>query len=88
MKKLLLVLGLVGTLAISGCSHWENSIQKLQQSTLGGTFKVTLYSGGVAVRTWEVDGYISSETQTDGYFFDVDGQLVRITGDIVIEQID
>lgn len=86
MKKLLLALTLIAV--TTGCSKIENSIQKFQNATTGGIYKVTLYSGGKVVREWNVKGFVSSEEGSDGYYFDIDGKLVQVTGDLVIEQLD
>lgn len=69
-----------------GCGGVMNSCQRLGANARNASFKVTLYSGGEIVREWDVKGYISSESSTDGYFFVQNGKVVRITGDIVIEE--
>ena len=71
-------------LASTGCTG--ASMAKLE--SLGSKHKITLYSGGVAVRTWHSTGYIQNEEHSDGYYFkdDSTGKLVRVSGQIVIEQ--
>lgn len=51
-------------------------------------YKVTLYSGGVAVRAFNTVGKVQTESDTDGYYFTEQstGKLVEISGDVVIEQ--
>jgi hypothetical protein len=55
---------------------------------LGSHHKITLYSGGVAVRVWHSSGAIQNEEKSDGYYFqdDATGKLVSVSGNIVIEQ--
>jgi hypothetical protein len=71
-------------LLTTGCTG--ASMAKLE--SLGSKHKITLYSGGVAVRTWHSTGYIQNEEHSDGYYFkdDSTGKLVRVSGQIVIEQ--
>lgn len=61
-----------------------------KNSNYGNSFKVEMYSGGKLVRSWESSGKVSSEDNSDGYYFkDFDtGKLVEISGDIVITNLD
>jgi hypothetical protein len=87
MNKTLLALTLIGTLALTGCGGFHNSLGKAANALSSGNYIVTVWSGGKAARTYEVkDGFINSEVDSDGYFFFVDGKLVRVSGTVTIEQ--
>lgn len=62
--------------------------QRAQYSAIGSKFRVTLYSGGEAIRSWESTGKVLSEQGSDGYYFtdSKTNKLVRVSGDLVIEQ--
>ncbi len=64
--------------------------QRAKIGGLGERHRVTLWSGGIAVRTWVSPGKVSSSESSDGYYFrDEDtGLLVEISGDVVIERIE
>lgn len=52
-----------------------------------GNYIVTIWSGGKAVKTYSVvNGFVNSEKESDGWFFFVDGKLVRVSGTVTIEQ--
>ena len=81
------IVGLILLLVILSCTGCTGaSIAKFE--SLGSKHKITLYSGGVAVRTWHSTGYIQNEEHSDGFYFkdDVSGKLIRVSGQIVIEQ--
>lgn len=84
MKKLIVCFVIM--LSLVGCGSIGNNLGKLGSSMKNGAFKVTLYSGGNAVKTWDVNGYISTEEQSDGYFWYENGKIVRVSGDVVIEE--
>jgi ABC-type glycerol-3-phosphate transport system substrate-binding protein len=91
MKSLIRVLLIVSLLAIAGCgcgcSAWQNKMNKMGAGMGSGDYTVTVWSGGQAVATYEVkNGFVNTETQSDGYFFFVNGKLVRVTGTITIER--
>ena len=69
-----------------GCT----SAQRARTEAFGNDHRVTLYSGGEAVKTWTSDGKVMTETDSDGYYFrDKESKkLVRVSGDIVIEMLD
>ena len=61
---------------------------RAQWKAMGSKHKVTVYSGGVAVRTFTSTGNVSNEAQTDGWYFEDDAthKLVEVAGPVVIEQ--
>lgn len=79
MKKTLLVL-----LLLTGCTDAQRS----QVSSIGSKFKVTLYSDGVAVRSWVSTGKVLTEKDSDGWYFtdSKTHKLVRVSGNVVVEQ--
>jgi len=71
-------------LSTTGCT----SADRAKLSAFGSHHKITLYSGGIAVRTWHSSGAINNEEHSDGFYFmdDSTHRLVRVSGQIVIEQ--
>jgi hypothetical protein len=71
-------------LSTTGCT----SADRAKLGSIGSHHKITLYSGGIAVRTWHSCGYINNEEHSDGYYFedDLTHKLIRVSGSIVIEQ--
>jgi hypothetical protein len=71
-------------LLTTGCTNAERA----KWGSLGGKHKITLYSGGIAVRVWHSTGYIKNEEHSDGYYFedDLTHKLVTISGEVAIEQ--
>ena len=61
---------------------------KFNRQTSFSNRKVTLYSGGQAVRTFTSRGAVLSEENSDGYYFtdNETGKLIELEGDIVIEE--
>lgn len=64
------------------------SADRAKLGSIGSHHKITLYSGGIAVRVWHSSGVIQNEEHSDGYYFmdDTTRRLVRVSGDLVIEQ--
>ena len=65
--------------------------QKLERSTIDNhehQMRVSLYSGGQVVKTWEFKGIINNSENSDGYFFYYNNKLVEVSGDVVIEHLD
>ena len=82
---LCVALGLIifAMLILSGCT--DAAIAK--RKSMGQAHKVTLYSGGQAIRVFHSTGKVENEKDSDGYFFkDRDsGKLVTLSGTVVIE---
>jgi len=84
MRKLFLLLIVP---IVFSCQSIDNRIQKLVKSATGSCFKISLFSGGKAVKTYYTN-YVSSEEQTDGWFFkDNRGKFIRLSGNISIEEV-
>lgn len=84
MKKLLLI-----SLLLIVISCTDASYQKYIGS-INEEFKIEMYSGGTLVRTWTSTGKVTNEDNSDGYGF-VDKatkKYVRVSGDLIITQID
>ncbi|MFV0446344.1 MAG: hypothetical protein ACK5Q5_22450 [Planctomycetaceae bacterium] len=73
-----------------GCSAGCTDAGYARATALGFKHRVTLYSGGSAVRTWTSSGKVFPEDQSDGYYFcdDESGHLIRVTGVVVVESVD
>lgn len=85
-KSRLVIAGLIFASMINGCSdaEWERN------TSYGSKHKVQFYSGGTMLKEWTSTGTVVSLQAEDGWQF-VDaatGQLVIVTGDIVITKLD
>lgn len=50
---------------------------------------MTLYSGGTAIREWQVKNtIIDEETGSDGWYFSCNRELIRLSGDVVVEPLE
>lgn len=90
MKKIAFGFLMLASTSLIGCGgSWDNSMTKMGADLRGVDMKVTQWSGGKAVNEWTIhNGYVSTETQSDGWFFKTDnGKLVRISGTITIEEL-
>jgi hypothetical protein len=75
-------------LLFSGCGWLDNQVNHLSLTVASGDYKVTLYSGGKAVKEWILkDILIQTEHESDGFYWSNNGKITRITGDIVIEEM-
>ncbi|MEM6401359.1 MAG: hypothetical protein AAF757_14180 [Cyanobacteria bacterium P01_D01_bin.116] len=90
LTTLLLTISFLILIALSGCtpSKGNNWTQRLS-NLLGDDYRVTLYSGGKAVREWQLKhGIVNYEKNDDGWFFSCRKHLVVIRGEeIVIEPL-
>ncbi len=90
LKSVLLIITLLILIVVSGCTpdkanNWTQKISNL----LGDDYRITLYSGGKAVREWQLEhGIVNYEKNDDGWFFSCRKHLVVIRGqEIVIEPL-
>jgi len=87
MKKIAFMI--LAALTLTACSgSTQNAWQKTATDYSRADFKVTLYSGGQVIRTWDLKNTFVNDEDQSGmvYFFDTNGKMVRLTGDVVIEQ--
>lgn len=86
MKKIFII-GIIGIILFSGCGSFGNQVTKFGKGASRGDYVVTLYSGGQVVRTWEVqNGFVNTESGSDGWFFNYNGKLVRVAGTVSVEE--
>jgi hypothetical protein len=88
MKRNLLLIG-TGVLAffMTGCGAFKNNLGRSMEALSTGNYVVTVWSGDKAVKTYTVvNGFVNSEKDTDGWFFFVEGKLVRVSGTVTVEQ--
>jgi hypothetical protein len=87
-KSVSAVLVVFVLLVMTGCGAFRNKLSKNLDALGAKDYRVTLYSGGVAVKTYEVTNtFINSQEGSDGWFFYYKGNLVRISGDVLIEEM-
>jgi hypothetical protein len=81
MKRILAALILM--CAVVGCKDADIA----QYKSLSRPHKITLYSGGIAVKTYYSTGNVSNSGNSDGWYFEnkETGKLVEVAGTIVIE---
>lgn len=89
LKKTIVLSAVVSAIALTGtgCASFSNGLEKNVTSWTGGEFRVILYSGGEAVREWQLNGIVREENGSDGWYFNCGGALVRISGDVVVEPL-
>ena len=86
-NKLIALILCVGAFLLTGCGAFKNNLGRTMDALSTGNYLVTLWSGGKAVKTYSVvNGFVNSEKETDGWFFFVDGKLVRLSGTVTIEE--
>ncbi|MEL7244880.1 MAG: hypothetical protein AAF063_22310 [Cyanobacteria bacterium J06643_5] len=90
LTNIFLTISLLVIFLLSGCTpskgnNWTHKLSHL----LGDDYRVTLYSGGKAVREWQLKhGIVNHEKKDDGWFFSCRKHLVVIRGEeIVIEPL-
>lgn len=88
MTKLKITLGIMAVIATLALATSCTYAGQAHLRSIGANHKITVYSGGQAVRVWHSRGQVSSNEKSDGcYFQDAsDGKLVEIQGPCVIEQ--
>ncbi len=82
MKKVILGIGLIA-LTSMGCTD----AKRAKIGGLGDQFKVEMINcDGTVAREWVSSGKVSSEANSDGYYFmdEKSGKLVEVTGRVVI----
>lgn len=86
MKKLITSLLITTILFTTSCTDGLRA----KVRGLGSPHRVTLYSGGHAVREWTSTGAVSNEQQSDGFYFEDAGthHLIRVSGTVVIETLN
>jgi hypothetical protein len=84
MKKSFILLGMV-LLTLTGCKD----ATRAQWGSLGTRHRVTVWSGGVAVKTYISTGNVSNQGQSDGWYFEDEAthKLVEVAGTLTIEQL-
>ena len=86
-KLTLAALACAVSLGLFGCSAGFNNLGKSIAGLSAGDYRVTVWSGGKAVATYDVkNSFVNTEEGTDGWFFFVNGKLVRVSGTVTIEQ--
>ena len=85
MKKLLFLVALIAIFGMTSCTDANQA----KLGSYGKSHKIEMYSGGKKVREWISTGKVSSESNSDGYyFFDrKTGKLIEVSGDVVITRL-
>lgn len=76
------IAALIVVLFLFGCSDAHVK----QWTTIGSAGSITCYSGGKVIYDGKSTGKISTESQSDGWYFEdaATHKLVRVSGDCVI----
>jgi len=85
MRKQILVLFFMAVTLSScarGCQDWNRKTV----SNHAQNVRVSLYSGGQVVKTWEFNGIVNNDANS--IFFYYNGKLVEVDGDVLIEYLD
>ena len=90
LTKFFLVISCLIIFLLNGCTpskenNWTQNFSRI----FGDDYRVTLYSGGKAVREWQLrHGNVNYEKNDDGWFFSCRKHLVVIRSEeIVIEPL-
>jgi hypothetical protein len=88
-QRVMFVLVVVGFLSIAGYLGCKDSM-RASISALGNDHLIQQYSGGKLINTWTSSGKPSNSEHSDGYYFKAKetGQLIEVSGDIVITTLD
>jgi hypothetical protein len=71
-----------------GCAAIGGQIRGCSAANRGGNFDVTVWSGGIAVAKYRVNGFVNAESQTDGWYFVTDdGRFHRVAGTVTIDEV-
>ncbi|MEB3218300.1 MAG: hypothetical protein VKN72_18995 [Nostocales cyanobacterium 94392] len=90
LKLVFLIISCLILIVLSGCIPSKGNIWTQKMSHFfGDDYRITLYSGGDAVREWQLkNGIINYEKRDDGWFFSCKKHIVIIRGkEIVIEPL-
>lgn len=85
MKKQFLIIAFIAITLSScarGCQDWNRSTVSNHNQNV----RVSLYSGGQVVKTWEFNGIVNNDE--DAIFFYYEGKLVEVDGDVLVEYLD
>lgn len=83
MKILKLLIILIGLVTLFSCTD----AQRAKVGGLGDEFKIEMINcDGSIAKTWISSGKVSSEAESDGYYFKdkKTGKLVEVTGRLII----
>jgi hypothetical protein len=89
MKKILSGVIMAGLLLIgTGCSSFQNKVEKMGKGMSASDYVVVMYSGGKVVNWWHIKNkFINKEENSDGWFWIDNDRMVRVSGDVVIEEV-
>lgn len=90
LKAVFLIIGILIFIVLSSCSlEKQNNWTQKFSDFIGDDYRITLYSGGKAVREWQLtQGIVNYEKHDDGWFFSCHKHLVIIRGEqITIEPL-
>ena len=84
MRKCILLL--IMLLTLISCTDADMASMK----SYGSKFNIKMYNGGVLVGSWTSTGKVSSMQNSDGWEFmdKTTGKLVRVGGDVIIEEAE
>lgn len=86
MRNIFIYLFILFTL--TSCERTFQGCGRTLETTSKHQIRVTLYSGGEAVKQWEFSGIVNNQENTDGFYFYYENKLVEVSGDILIEYLD
>ena len=77
-------------LAALGASGFLTDARRANLLSYGSHFRITVYSGGVVVKSYESTGKVFSENNSGGWYFEdkLTKKLVHVTGTTTVEQLN
>ena len=87
-KKAWSVIFLASAMFWVGVAIGCKDADRAQFRALGSEHRIIVYSGGIAVATYESTGNVSNESSSDGWYFKdkASGKLIEVAGTLVILQ--
>lgn len=88
IRNCFLTVVLFVVLFLTSCGGLRNSLTKFSSDVVTGDFSVQFYSGGKLIREYQIyQGFVNEEEGSDGWFFRCRGELVRLSGDVIVEPL-
>ncbi|MEA5511824.1 hypothetical protein VB715_18795 [Crocosphaera sp. UHCC 0190] len=88
IKNCFLTVVLFFVLSLTSCGQLRNNLTKVGSDVVTDNFSVQFYSGGKLIREYQIyNGFVSEEVESDGWFFRCRGELVRLSGNVIIEPL-
>lgn len=84
MRNVILVIIVSGSLVLTGCSSWQNAIERTGLNFNNSSAQIVCYSGGQKILDTVSIGKVTDDEDSDGFFFkDQDGKFKEVNADCI-----